>query len=353
MKRKTILVLAAVFAVLVAIWVLSPKQHFDKHEQPPGDYETTSQPGRPESAQHAVAHPAIPQPRLFKSTRYPPVTPEEKVMWEWWRAMNKVDPKFQWKMPIEFYGKVVDQFGEPVAEATVQFTWTAIDDSHHAEMLSGADGRFQFAGVRGSGLDVSVRKVGYLPTSQSSGGFEYAAFFKDAFHVPDRQNPVVFRLQKLLGSEPVYVFLFEATAKPNGVPLLLDVHDGKLGNIGELSLMVELGPDRTDFGPAYTIRVTGLNGAQLLATTEEFPFSAPEDGYQGSFVLVQPATRESYQPTKNLRFYVRLAGGRYAFVGMEVALLSQGTEVRFSGGVRYNEKWSRNLEFDHRKWINR
>ena len=59
--------------------------------------------------------------RLFKSTNYPPQTAEEKAQWEWWDAMEKTDPDFQWKMPIEFYGKVVDQFGQPVVNAEVVF----------------------------------------------------------------------------------------------------------------------------------------------------------------------------------------------------------------------------------------
>ncbi|MEJ0089789.1 MAG: hypothetical protein WDM80_08610 [Limisphaerales bacterium] len=64
---------------------------------------------------------------LFKSTNYPPQTAGEKAMWEWWDAMDKADPQFQWKMPIEFYGKVVDQFGEPVPEAMAEL---GLDNGH-------------------------------------------------------------------------------------------------------------------------------------------------------------------------------------------------------------------------------
>ena len=40
-------------------------------------------------------------------------------MWDWWNRMEKNDPQFQWKMPINFYGKVVDQFGQQMATAEV------------------------------------------------------------------------------------------------------------------------------------------------------------------------------------------------------------------------------------------
>src|SRR4051812_33637512 len=62
---------------------------------------------------------AIVTPHLVKSTRYPPVTAQEKAMWEWWRQSTKADPKFEWKMPIEFYGKVVDQSGNNVGDAEI------------------------------------------------------------------------------------------------------------------------------------------------------------------------------------------------------------------------------------------
>jgi len=274
-------------------------------------------------------------------------------MWDWWRAMEKADPKFQWKMPIEFYGRVIDQFGEPVAGATVHIVWTAIDDSHEKRELSASDGTFEFTGERGKGITVDVVKEGYLRTQNWIQNFEYAAFFEDTFHVPDKNHRVIFRLKKLMGSEPMYAFSAEAVSRANGPPAHLKIENGKFGEVGDIAFSVVLGPERTQFGPDYTITVTALNGTGLLATMEEFPFLAPEQGYQTSFVLHQSVSNERIETTKNFKFYIKLAGQRYAFLGMEVALSTQGTEVRYNGGVRYNEKWSRNLEFDHRKWINR
>ena len=42
-------------------------------------------------------------------------------VWEWWKQMKKRDPKFEWKMPVNFYGKVVDQASQPVERANVRF----------------------------------------------------------------------------------------------------------------------------------------------------------------------------------------------------------------------------------------
>ena len=66
--------------------------------------------------------------------------------------MDKADPDFQWKMPIEFYGIVVDQLGDPVANATVVFGRTTVVGplpDPEQRVLSGSDGRFELTGVQG------------------------------------------------------------------------------------------------------------------------------------------------------------------------------------------------------------
>lgn len=136
-------------------------------------------------------------PRLFKSTRYPPVTREEKALWDWWRRMHKEDPKFEWKMPIQLYGVVRDQSGAPVSNATVQYRWTTLFGGKTEDQATGttdAEGRFVITGIKGKRMKVEISKAGYLRTSESFGSFEYAAFFDELFHEPDARKPVSFRL---------------------------------------------------------------------------------------------------------------------------------------------------------------
>ena len=97
--------------------------------------------------------------RLFKATNYPPRTADEKALWDWWDAMDKLDPDFQWKMPIEFYGKVVDQFDQPVAGAEVELNWTTvvgpIPDPKRI-IFTDANGRFEVTGIQGKSLWIAV-----------------------------------------------------------------------------------------------------------------------------------------------------------------------------------------------------
>jgi hypothetical protein len=120
--------------------------------------------------------------RLFKATNYPPRTAEEKAQWEWWDKMDKTDPDFQWKMPIEFYGKVLDQFGQPVAGAEVELNWTTVIGpipDPKKSIFTGSDGRFAVTGIQGKGITISVSKVGYESESDWIQSFEYAAFYQD------------------------------------------------------------------------------------------------------------------------------------------------------------------------------
>lgn len=273
-------------------------------------------------------------------------------MWDWWNRMEKTDPQFQWKMPIEFYGKVVDQFGQPVVNATVVLNWTAVGGGKELRQTTGSDGKFALTGENGKRMTVDIMRQGYLPTRQSFQSFEYAEFFNELFHVPDLNQPVVFRMQKLMGTEPFYVYPFNGKTTPDGSALWLNVEQGTFARTGDLSFAVSLGQEKNRIGPEYVVIVQAWNGAMLMPTSEEFPFLAPEEGYQSTLRLPQWASDSNYQKQTNLKFYVKLPGGRYAFVGVEVNVIPGG-DVVLNGAVRYNEKWSKNLEFDHGKWINR
>jgi hypothetical protein len=292
------------------------------------------------------------RPQLFKSTGYPPQSPAEKAMWEWWQAMEKTDSKFEWKMPIEFYGRVVDQFGAPVNEATVNLEWTVIGGTSKQSIKTAFDGGFSLQGARGKLLGVNIVKIGYIHTRDSIKSFEYAAFFQDNFHVPDPAHPVVFRLQKLVDGEPYYEYPIYGNFPANGEFVRLNIADGKLGQSGELAIGVRL-EGSSERGPSYVVTVEARDGAGILATKDEFPFLAPETGYQNRLVVRQDPATPNYERSAVLKLFLTLPGGRYAYVGVTVQIWDDARKVALSGGVRFTENWTRNLESDHRKKINR
>jgi hypothetical protein len=354
---KTRILLFAVLlaaALSTAFWLFSKRQHQPQKIEAK-QQRFTPRPVKKGQATAATSSRTIPpKPRLFKVLDHPPTTPQHQAMWDWWRAMEKADPKFQWKMPIEFYGKVVDQFEEPVAEARVHIVWTAVDDSHEITKLSARDGAFELTGEQGKAMTVDVSKLGYLPAKGWIQNFEYAAFFDYKFHVSDKNNPVVFRLQKLMGAEPMLKFI--ANAQVNiAMPVVLNVETGKLGTDGDISFSIVTGPKRGQYGPDFSITITALNGAAFAPSEEEFMFHAPEVGYQTAAVINRLSSDANYSRVQPYRCYVKTRSGKYAAVTGEITIregLGEG-KASFHAIIYHNPSGSRNLEFDHRKWINR
>ena len=359
MKRTTVYIIGfALLAVRLGFWLRHGGVRNDLGEAHDDNVGTISKANRsdsPASPAGSSAQGAISQPPLFRSTRYPPETTAEKAMWEWWRVMEKSDPKFEWKMTIEFYGRVVDQFGAAVDAATVNLEWNVVGGTTKQVVKTAADGSFSLQGARGKMLGVNILKEGYVYTAESHKSFEYAAFFQANFHVPNRAQPVVFRLQKLTGAEPMFKYIMNAEVAAGSVPVLLDVETGKLGADGDLSFSIAAGQNWGQNGPDFSVTITAMNGAAFAFSEDEFMFNAPETGYRNAANLNRLSTEPNYNRVQPYRFYVKTRSGKYAAVTGEITIregLSEG-KAGFHAITYHNPSGSRNLEFDHRKWLNR
>ena len=84
-------------------------------------------------------------------------------MQAWW-ARRERDKEADWKVPIRFYGRVVDQDRQPVSGATVHFQWTDLSKqgTSEADTVSDEGGNFSLTGARGKNLGVYVTKHGLL-----------------------------------------------------------------------------------------------------------------------------------------------------------------------------------------------
>jgi hypothetical protein len=292
---------------------------------------------------------------LYKSTNYPPTTPEEKAMWNWWQTMEKVDPDFQWKMPIAFYGKVVDQFDAPVVGAEAVLNWTTVIGpvpDPKKSIYSDASGQFSITNIQGKGISIAVYKRGYDRTRDSFQDFEYASFYEENFHVPDPSHPVLFHLHKTLESEPLYKYPILKMFPFGGSSLILNVEKGTFSSSGDLAFSAFLNTSN-QYNPDFTIFIRGLNGASLIPSSEEFLSMAPETGYQDTISIRHRQDASNSNPVQQIRFYVKTRTGKYAAFYVEIDPVSNLSEANIIGVSYYNPSGSRNLEFDQDKWINR
>lgn len=272
--------------------------------------------------------------------------------WQWWNMMEKVDRSFEWKIPITFYGKVIDQDNRPVSDAAVRYGWNDVEGSHEQQTTSDANGLIRIENLRGKRLTVDVSKDGYHASKRGLHSFEYAAFFEGVYHRPDPENPVTFRLVKKLDPEPLLArhvsdrVLYDQAS-------YYDFERGALTSQPPANAALKFTFERSESpqGQPFNWKwmVEAVNGA-LLETKDEFAQVAPEWGYEPSWEISQAADAQPFRQNAQARFYVRTAADRYARVDLEVAHPnSRSLGPRVSVGSFLNPSGSRNLEHDPSK----
>jgi len=278
MNRKTLYLAAATILAFVLIIFLMP----GLNESAKNLWQPAS--GKPPAADSPTAPVTPTASRQKPGGPYAPADPR----WSERTRKLKVDPQYEWKTPIEFYGKVVDQDGQPVEEATADVIWTDISasGSSHMKVKSDTAGLFAITGIRGKHMTVQVNKAGYYrQLTDARTSFEFAGFWEPTYHVPDEAKPVVFRLRKKGEAAP----LARSSGKvvlTFGVPVRLPLPKTNDGNAA-----IEVTIVANDAKPRNWQAKISLAGGGIQATTEEFPFLAPEGGYRESIEVNQNSPR--------------------------------------------------------------
>ena len=81
---------------------------------------------------------------------------------------------------------------------------------------------------------------------------------------------------------------------------------------------------------------------------------APETGYESLLNSAVTAADQTASTVLPFKFYARTRSGKYATVGGKVTAYRTGPDkALLHVGIHYNPSGSRNVEFDHTKWLNR
>ena len=351
--RSVVIPVAVVLVFSAAVWWC----HFRitaKSPSIPSNLPTAAQPSQatssqPSSSQSWRGDTYVPLP-ADRNLGYDPSLPQ----WEEWRRRREVDSKFEWKMPIKFYGKVVDQDDQPVQGAKVRFQWTDMSLAGTTEKFTETDaqGLFSLTNEKGKRLVVNVSKAGYHAMNQGHASFEYAAFFEPNYIEPDSNNPVIFSFLKAQIPEPMIQNGPILLGAPNdGTPTFLDLTTGRRSESGssDFAVRINKGPTDSNNRFSWTAIVEGIGGTSLIESNEEYMVKAPTDGYQPRWTLSQPVDN-NYKPQVETKFYVRTRDGNYARVEMRI-IPDYGQGAAFDLTVYYNPSGSRNLEFDPAKVV--
>ena len=197
------------------------------------------------------------------------------------------DPKYDWKHDINFWGVLLDQHDDPIGHAAVHFVWSDLSNegTSSTKLQTDNDGRFALLGKIGKGLSVRVSKDGYRDCRSGSIGFEYANPTDRAYHQPDPERPVLFRLIKMGPPEPLVqrsrmAFRCSDVSGDLHLDLLGQRQVGADDPEVDLVVHAEHGPIREVDGRRWfdwKVILSVPNGGLVAGT--ECPPAAPEDGY--------------------------------------------------------------------------
>jgi hypothetical protein len=216
----------------------------------------------------------------------PPAESKEMQMREGLAVFNDED--------IKFYGKALDQYGSPVANATVagsvrvnNGTRVGVD---RFTLTTDENGSFTVKGYTGVNLGIWITKSGYVMATTDT-SFTYSHLWPESQRYrPDQNNPTVIKMWRLQGAEPLVDISKEYRLPYAELPIYFDFIAGKVvpsggdleavitRTVGSLSKRspgdwsIELKP--VDVG----IIESDYQAAQLT-------FEAPADGYGMNYLV--------------------------------------------------------------------
>ena len=345
MKRRTILIAGvAVIPVLalLAAWWLAPRQQLPNVGQP------TQTEDAAKSGVNAAPTAATP-PREDAG----PLQQHERA-----KTISRLIESSN--VPIDFWGKVIDQNGNPVASVEVTFIYTTEhanvagvawgrQEVHQGSVVSDQTGVFSITGLRGNGLSIKdLRKEGFEYKPHRSSSFDYYGSTAAGKFTPDPRNPFLFVMVNQTTAEPLvsYGGNFGKTMRVpgDGTPSRWNLWNGQPDPKGDLQItfsrepaaLARVGPPR-----AWSAKVEVVGGGITEAPADEAIYRAPEDGYASA---VDYPKVEQKRGVSARTFYVKTADGKYGRVQLELYPGDEGPTARCLIKAQMNPSGSRNLQ---------
>lgn len=268
--------------------------------------------------------------------------------------------------PIAFYGRVIDQNGDPVPYANIGYTaadkFNASGTNYTGQ--ADADGNFQITGIQGAGLAVAVRKDGYYfvdeTTDQSvlssAATFAYG-MGPDSYRrpAPTKDNPAVFVLHKMGKSEPlIHIGTRSYKVSKDGQPLEVKLETGLQVPKEQGDIRFERWANDREKNQRghfdWRVRISSAGGG-LVERKGEFDFEAPIDGYQEKFEIEMPASLgDEWDYTANKSFFLKTRDGRFGRLNVMIQAGHNTTPLVVEAFLNPTPG-NRNLEFDPAKVV--
>jgi len=235
-------------------------------------------------------------------------------------------------VPIVFYGRLEDQAGAPVGEAdilgTTVFHQGPARRTARFSTKSDAEGLFRFEAGIGETLELAPRKEGYALASTNTIAYYGPSKPEEERHHPDPNDPVIMKMWKLQGAEPLAAFETRFSLLLTQTPVYFDFVTQMLGSTNgdiKISLKRPQGIISTRDQPDWSVELeTEEQGGLMEISSPDWTttYWAPAEGYKRKQVLLVSASppRQWSQDAHGLFFVQTRHGGVYTKLSLKVAI---------------------------------
>jgi hypothetical protein len=227
--------------------------------------------------------------------------------------------------PINLYGKVIDQHGEPVPAANVEYSVLSFENQPKGQLSGNADGTFEITGHRGASIAVWVSKNGYrrLPGVDGEVGSDHRfAYGSKQSPTSSPHAPIVFTLQKPGVIEPLIHAEERNYRLPrDGSPTEIDLHPG--GNRAHRVVLrcwnKELEPrPQTEQRYDWRLEIT-VPGGGIAERKDIMAFEAPASDYEPKASIEMPVNAKPHWSASAERsYFIRFEDNTFARVALRM-----------------------------------
>lgn len=272
---------------------------------------------------------------------------------------------------IDFYGKIVDQYGFGIQDVDVELQVSGYNEDFISKILKGAKegdvkgtfkksievktnntGFFFISNERGQFLRVtSIKKAGYTPPSRLGENYIYKNNYGKRFN-PSPESPIFFTMWKnSLSKENLNSFHFKIKLRGDGSQGSINLVTGRLSDSKDenddifVSIKSDIGEGEVLKKYNWRLLVKAANGSGFAETTDVFLFLAPESGYVDNYeVFMEKRSIEWSQNINNRKLYFKGKQGEiYAALKLTAYTYNRGHAFVLIDAV-VNTSGSRSLE---------
>lgn len=218
----------------------------------------------------------------------------------------------EWRTPIAFYGKVIDQNDRPVPGAVVEFRCndSSLSGTSYYDRVSDKNGLFSLRGVSGKVLSVRAKKVGFLPNNPNFTDFFYAG--NRTNHVGRKDTPVVFELFERGKTQELYETPIKVAGHIRIRPGAGETNISLFPNQSGKELIVSVSASRepgSNSRFSWNFIIKGISGAEICPVTSKNRYHAPETGYVESIeIKIDPKDPTPWRGNLTQELFVRGQG---------------------------------------------